>query len=273
MRILLYIIVMFCILACIKPPIPFNESKWDLVWREEFNYEGLPDGDKWGYEIGYIRNGETQYYTEARTENCFVSNGILKITALNDTFQGYPVTSASIETLNKFHYKYGRMEVRAKMPHAGEGSWPAIWSMGVNRSEVGWPKCGEIDIMEWVGRYPLIVLGSLFSQAENSSVKVERHWAHLVSNPDILTKNFNIYAVEWEENRIKFFFNDINYITYTRQDLGAGAWEPFRKDHYLKLNLAMGGNIDEIGGGGPIDYTKFPFTFEVDYVRYYIRKN
>lgn len=126
MRILIPIVALLCISSCIKPTIPFNESKWDLIWNDEFNYEGLPDPNKWGYETGYVRNNETQYYTYARQENCYVNSGTLKLIARNDTFQGHSVTSASIETLNKFHYKYGRMEVKAKMPPVGEGSWPAI---------------------------------------------------------------------------------------------------------------------------------------------------
>lgn len=245
-------------------------KEYELIWSDEFEYTGLPDSTKWGYETGYVRNNETQYYTDARIENCSVANGKLHITARNDTFEGHPVTSASIETLNKHQFKYGLIEVRAKMPHLGKGTWPAIWLMGVNRSEVGWPKCGEIDIVEWTGKAPTVVLGSTFLPDAAGTGMTFRSWPYIVSSPSVVTDAFHNYAIEWDSTQIRYYFDDINYTTYKQSDLGV-SWEPLKKFHYLKINLAMGGLIPPIGGGGPIDYSRFPYTFEVEYARYYKR--
>jgi beta-glucanase (GH16 family) len=245
-------------------------NKYVLNWSDEFEYNGLPDSTKWSYETGYVRNSETQYYTDKRIENCHVYDGVLHIIARNDTFEEHPVSSASIETLGKKDFLYGLIEVRAKMPHLGGGTWPAIWMVGVNRAQVGWPKCGEIDIMEWIGNAPFVALGSLYVQAAASSKYAERHWPFISIKTDFFTEEFHNYAIEWDSTQIKYFVDDANYVTFTKQDLGAD-WEPLLKQQYLKLNLAMGGIIPPIGGGGDIDYTKFPYTFEVEYARYYKR--
>ncbi len=250
--------------------ITIRNQHYILDWSDEFEYNGLPDSAKWDYETGFVRNNETQYYTYSRLENCNVHDGVLHITALNDSFENHPVTSASIETLHKKDLLYGLIEVRAKMPRLGNGTWPAIWTLGTNRSVVGWPKCGEIDIMEWVGRFPTVALGSLYTKAETSTNTAERHWPYIGPNTDFFTKQFHNYSIEWDSTQIKYFVDDINYVTYTKSDVGRD-WEPVTKTQYLKLNLAIGGSIPPIGGGGDIDYTRFPFTFEIDYVRYYKR--
>ncbi len=243
-------------------------NKYVLDWADEFDYAGLPDSTKWIFETGFVRNHETQYYTDRRIENCNVGNGVLYLTALNDSFNGNPVTSASIETKGIKEFKYGLIEVRAKMPHLGSGTWPAIWTLGVNHDIVGWPKCGEIDIMEWVGKFPTVVLGSLYVQQNSSSASAERHWVYLNLNTDFFTEQFHNYAIEWDSTQISYYVDDSRYTTYTKQDLGRD-WESVMQAQYLKLNLAMGGSIPPIGGGGDIDYTKFPYTFEVQYARYY----
>ncbi|MBK9330528.1 MAG: glycoside hydrolase family 16 protein [Sphingobacteriales bacterium] len=157
------------------------------------------------------------------------------------------------------------------MPHLGSGTWPAIWTLGVNHNAVGWPKCGEIDIMEWVGKAPFLALGSLYAQGSSGTPYVERHWPYVSLNTQFFTEEFHNYAIEWDSIQIKYYVDAANYITYTQQDLGAN-WESVTKAHYLKLNLAMGGLIPPIGGGGDIDYSKFPYTFEVEYARYYTRE-
>ncbi|HUM52362.1 MAG TPA: glycoside hydrolase family 16 protein [Chitinophagales bacterium] len=243
-------------------------NKYKLDWSDEFDYTGLPDATKWKFETGFVRNNETQFYTDKRIENCNVNNGKLYITALNDSFENHSVTSASIETKGIKDFKYGLIEVRAKMPHIGSGSWPAIWMLGINHDIVGWPKCGEIDIMEWIGKFPTVVLGSLYVQANNSTTSTERHWPFLNINTDFFTEQFHNYAIEWDSTQLKYYVDDANYTTFTKQDLGAN-WESVMKAQYLKLDLAMGGSIPPLGGGGDIDYTKFPFTFEVEYARCY----
>ncbi len=268
------VLLAIILIGCSKdePDDPMEGSDWKLVWAEEFNYSGLPNSDFWSFETGYVRNNEEQYYTNQRTENCIVKDGYLQIIALNDSFQNHVITSASIETKNKVSFKYGRIEVRAKMPDLGLGTWPAIWTKGENFDTVGWPYCGEIDIMEWVGRMPTVILGSIYSSAQGSTGINEGHQFYVAVNSSFLTESFHNYAIEWDSTSISFFLDDGNYGTLTMDDFGSD-WDPLTKSHYLKLNLAMGGEIPPFGGGGPIDYTKFPFTFMVDYVRYYEKTN
>lgn len=250
--------------------IQVGNSSYRLAWSEEFDGEGLPDPARWRFETGYVRNQEEQYYTDSRLENCRVFNGKLHLTARNDTFQGHPVTSASIETRDLHYFHYGFIQVRAKMPHPGAGTWPAIWMMGQNYGEVGWPHAGEIDIMEWVGRAPNVILGSLFLPNPNDpSVPAIRTFPYVLASPQIVTEAFHDYAIEWDESKIRYYMDGVNYVTYYRHDLHADSWAPLTQPHFLKLNLAMGGIIPPLGGGGPIDYSRFPYTFQVDYVRYY----
>jgi beta-glucanase (GH16 family) len=280
MKNILYLCHVLLLTACLPVQIPITpgsgntitigSKQYYLVWSDEFNYSGLPDAAKWRFETGYVRNQEVQYYTDNRLENCSVENGKLYITALNDSFQGHPVTSASIETKGIQTFKYGYIEVRAKMPHLGSGTWPAIWTLGVNHDVVGWPRCGEIDIMEWIGKAPTVVLGSTFLPDSNGNA-ISRNWPYIVSNSYLLTDVFHNYAIEWDSTQVKYYFDNNNYATYSLSDLGSVSWMPLTKEHYLKLNLAMGGSIPPIGGGGDIDYTRFPYTFEVEYARYYKR--
>ncbi len=128
-------------------------SKWKLVWSDEFNYSGLPDPEKWNYEVGYLRNQELQCYTANRLENARVEDNRLIIEARREEWQGFQYTSASLHTLGKHGWLYGRFEVRAKLPPA-RGTWPAIWTLGTNIDTIDWPGCGEIDIMEYVGFEP-----------------------------------------------------------------------------------------------------------------------
>ncbi|MDB5227848.1 MAG: hypothetical protein JWN78_2041 [Bacteroidota bacterium] len=250
--------------------IKIGNRTYALQWQDEFNYTGLPDPSKWKFETGFVRNQEVQYYTDKRLENCKVENGKLLITALNDSFGDHPVTSASIETKGLQTFKYGYIEVRAKMPHLGTGTWPAIWTLGANHDAVGWPRSGEIDIVEWTGKAPTVVLGSTFLP-DASGNTVFRSFPYVVSSPSVVTDAFHNYAIEWDSLQVKYYFDNINYVTYNHGDLGVVSWAPLMLEHYLKLNLAMGGTIPPIGGGGPIDYTQFPYTFEIEYARYYKR--
>ena len=145
-----------------------------LVWSDEFNYQGLPDPAKWGYETGFVRNHESQYYTKERKENARVENGHLVIECRKEQFtpaNHVPVnyTAASLITQNKASWQYGRIEVRAKLPH-GKGVWPAIWMLGTNITQVGWPRCGEIDIMEFIGKEPKNIFGTLHFSVDGLSL-------------------------------------------------------------------------------------------------------
>ena len=256
-----------------------KKEKWKLVWKEEFNYTGLPNAKKWSYEVGHIRNNEKQYYTNARKENAWVSNGVLAITGKKESFPNESFkkgsgdwktqdstaqyTSASINTLGKVGWKYGRIEIKAKLPHGG-GIWPAIWMMGTNRSEVGWPKCGEIDIMEFVGNQPKDIYGTMHFPDPNAEGN-KSNGSKITS--ENLKNDFHLYAIEWNEKTIDVYFDNNKYHSFSIDSAGVGEDIPFRKPFYLLLNLAMGANWP-----GPIDDSILPQQFLVDYVRVYEKK-
>ena len=227
-----------------------------LVWSDEFNTAGAPDASKWGYDIGTGSGGwgnnELQYYTN-RAENAFVSNGILKITALKENYSGSAYTSSRLLTKNKFSTKYGKIEVRAKLP-VGVGTWPAIWMLGNNIDVVGWPACGEIDIMEHKGSDQNRVYGTL------------HHPNHFGGNGDGATvvipttaTEFHNYAVEWNAEIIKFSVDGNVFYTFNNK-----SNLPFNQNFFIILNLAMGGTF-----GGPVDPAFNNASMEVDYVRVY----
>jgi beta-glucanase (GH16 family) len=193
-----------------------------------------------------------QYYTN-RPENVMVSDSTLKITAKKESFSGSAYTSARILTKTKFSVKYGKIEVRAKLP-AGVGTWPAIWMLGNNIDAVGWPACGEIDIMEHKGSDPNRIYGTL------------HHPGHSGGNGDgatIIVSNasstFNVYAVEWSATTIKFSVNGTVFYTFSNN-----SSLPFNQPFFIILNQAMGGTF-----GGPVDPAFTSSVMEVDYVRVY----
>lgn len=240
---------------------PQQKESWELVWSDEFETDGLPDSLKWSYDIGYIANNEKQYYTEARLENARVEDGHLIIEARMEEWENFDYTSARLVTRDRETWTYGRFEMRAKVP-TGRGTWPAFWMLGDNISEVGWPASGEIDIMEYVGYDPNRFYGYVHTEAYNhtigtdkgSSIEIDRAW-----------EDFHVFAVEWYEDRIDFFVDDVKYFTFMKESDEDDVW-PFDKPHYLLLNLAIGGNW---GGTEGIDDSLFPHQFIVDYVRVY----
>jgi beta-glucanase (GH16 family) len=241
-------------------------GEWELVWSDEFDYQGLPDKTKWDYEEGFVRNNESQYYTRARLENARVENGMLIIECRKEHFtpaNHAPVeyTAASLVTLNKTNWQYGRMEVRAKLPQ-GKGVWPAIWTLGTNISKVGWPACGEMDIMEFVGKEPNNIYGTIHyavaGRHQSDGGKLET---------DKPSDDFHVYAIEWYTNRVDFFFDSKKYHTVLIEKAGNGEDNPFRKPHYLLINFALGGSW-----GGLIDETILPQKYLIDYVRIYKQK-
>ena len=245
-------------------PYPGGSGKYTrLVWSDEFSGTGLPDSGKWGYEKGYVRNGEVQYYAANRIENAVQRNGNLVITARNDSamIDGKirPVTSASVITKGKGDWKYCRMEVRAKLPSC-LGTWPAIWMMPTSAVYGGWPKSGEIDIMENVGYDPNNIYFNLHTEKYNHSIGTGRGTSTSCSDPD---KTYHIYAIEWFNDHIDWFFD--NQKVFTVQDDGTG-WEswPLDQPFYLILNFAFGGGW---GGQKGIDLNSLPQEFLIDYVR------
>lgn len=244
-----------------------DEGKWKLAWSEEFNGKGLVDGSVWNYEKGFIRNREAQYYTAERAENVVMRDGNLVITARKEDFlDNAKYTSGSINSKGKRSFHYGRVEVRAKLP-VGQGNWPAIWMMGV---EGGWPRCGEIDIMEHVWAHSNTVHATVH-WSDKEKAAANNNNGHTSKGSKIDNQRpyagFHVYAVEWDENELKFFLDDTPYFTFDVNLAGAGAENPFRKPHYLLLNLAIGGSW-----GGAVDDAIFPCEYLIDYVRYYQRK-
>jgi beta-glucanase (GH16 family) len=235
-------------------------SGWTLVFSDEFETPGALDPAKWGYEVGYIRNDEKQYYT-SRSENVRVEGGSLVIEARKEPYQGYAYTSASVNTRGRFEFLYGRVEVRAKLP-TGNGTWPAIWMLGTNIGQVGWPTCGEIDIMENVGFEPTRIYGTIHTAAYNHVAGTAKGSNVTIANP---LEDFHVYAMEWYADRIEIFVDGQRYFTFRNEGTGSRTW-PFDKPQYLLINLAIGGSW---GGQKGIDDTLFPHRYLIDYVRIY----
>jgi beta-glucanase (GH16 family) len=236
-------------------------QEWKLVWSDEFEQPGMPDTEKWSYEVGRIRNQEKQYYTKAREENARVEDGCLVIESRKERYEGADYTSASLHTANTASWTYGRIEVRAKIP-TGRGMWPAIWMLGMNIKDVGWPACGEIDIMENVGYDPHVIHANIHTKKYNHKLGTAKGAKIKFQNP---FDDFHIYAVEWTEEKIDFYFDDKKYFTYENEHKGNASW-PFDKPHYLILNAAIGGSW---GGKEGIDDSIFPQQYLIDYVRVY----
>ncbi|MBN1417749.1 MAG: glycoside hydrolase family 16 protein [Planctomycetes bacterium] len=247
-----------------KGAIRADDPEWKLVWRDEFDKPGLPDPEKWDYEVGFVRNREAQYYTRARRENARVEKGVLVIEARKERFEKGEYTSASLITRGKAEWRYGRVEVRAKLP-TGRGMWPAIWMLGSNIRQVGWPRCGEIDIMENVGFDPDVIHANIHTQAYNhvkrtgkgSRIEIPRPYA-----------DFHVYAIEWFEDRIDFYVDGRKYFTFKNEGTGRDVW-PYAEPHYLILNAAIGGAW---GGQKGIDDSIFPQKYLIDYVRVYEKR-
>ena len=241
----------------------FTGPGWKRVWEDTFSRDGLPDPRKWGYEYGKIRNNELQFYTR-RAENARIEKGNLVIEGRRETFEKSEYTAASLTTQGKAGWKYGRFVMRAKLPKA-RGTWPAFWMLGEDIGNVGWPRCGEIDIMEHVAHDPGVIHGT----AHMPDAKGE----HIGSGGDIKIPDcsdaFHIYAVEWLPDRLDFFVDDKKYFTYAKEGRdGPNPWA-FDKKFYLILNLAIGGDW---GGQKGVDAAAFPQEYLVDYVRVYQAK-
>ncbi|GHT76528.1 hypothetical protein FACS189413_16910 [Bacteroidia bacterium] len=250
-------------------PYPGGSGVYDkLVWQDEFDTDGFPDSEKWSYEKGFVRNDEIQYYTEQRAENIGISNGILTITARkeNATIDGAAreITSASIHTQNKGDWKYGRIEVRAKMPAPFNGSWPAIWMLFSQPTFGWWPNSGEIDIMEHVGYTPEAIFYSLHAKNYYNGNPTGDKAKTTSSNDNTIATKFHVYAIEWFPNRIDWYFDSEK--KHTVANPNTGNWEdwPFDYPFYLILNLAIGGSW---GGAAGVNKEALPAACQIDYVR------
>ena len=248
---------------------------WKLVWSDEFEKDGAPDPTKWGYEVGFVRNAELQYYTRDRRENARVEGGKLLIEARKEAWPnpGYKkgsknwqeerkeaaYTSASLETAGKADWTYGRFEVRAKLPF-GRGMWPAAWMLGSNIPTAGWPLCGEIDIMENVGYDPDKAHFNVHTKAYNHSIGTGKGTSVALKRPDLA---FHTYGIEWNKDQIEFFLDNKSVFTFKNEGTGVDTW-PYDKPEYFILNSAVGGGW---GGQKGVDDSIFPARYEIDYVR------
>lgn len=240
---------------------PVRAQNQFTVWAEEFNYNGLPDPTNWNMETGGWGwgNNESQYYTN-NLSNAEVANGVLTITAKEQSYSGSSYTSARITTQNKFEFQYGKIEARIKLPY-GQGIWPAFWMLGENFSSVGWPSCGEIDIMEMIGGPGNDnVCHSTIHWDNNGSYASYGQSYTLPSG--IFADDYHIFSLEWDNQELKASVDGIQYYV---ADLTPSGLSEFHNDFFIILNLAVGGNWP----GYPNASTVFPQTMKVDYVRVY----
>lgn len=235
-----------------------------LVWSDEFDVDGAVSSANWTLETfppnnGSWWNGEKQHYTD-RLDNAFVSNGTLKIVAKKETFTAFGSTQeyTSARLNSKFNFTYGRVDVRAKLP-SGEGTWPAIWMLGRNIDTVGWPACGEIDIMEHWGHNPTVVASATHTPACNGGCGNVTVGETHINDYDTA---FHTYSVEWNEDELRFYIDDVFKYTYNPSTKNGQNW-PYAWNQFILLNLAMGGSWFSI------DPNFTEATFEVDYVRVY----
>ncbi len=233
-----------------------------LVWSDEFDYEGKPNSAKWGFDTGGggWGNNEEQFYTN-RLENAFVKDGYLTIRAIKESYENRNYTSARLVTREKGDWKYGKFEIRAKLP-GGRGTWPAIWMLPTDWEYGGWPSSGEIDIMEHVGYDMNNVHGTVHTNAYNHLKGTQKGGSKKLAD---VVNDFHVYAIEWTEKQIDFFIDGEKYFTFYKEDDDYKKW-PFDKRFHLILNIAIGGNW---GGVEGIDNDIFPVEMVVDYVRVY----
>lgn len=247
-----------------------DPAKWKLVWSDEFNSPdgSAPDSSKWVLETGGNGwgNQELEYYTN-RPQNAYLEGGNLVIKAVAEKYTGADnvtrdYTSARLKTQGKFSQAYGRFEARIKIPQ-GQGMWPAFWMLGANIDTVPWPDCGEIDIMENIGKEPNIVHGTIHGPGYSGGKAIGSPYA--LPAEEKYADDFHIYAVEWTPKQIRFYVDDHVYETRTRHDLPKGAKWVYNHPFFLLLNVAIGGGWP----GNPDATTVFPQTMLVDYVRVY----
>lgn len=240
--------------------------KAKLLWAEEFDYTGLPDSTKWTYDVGDHGwgNQELQFYSKNNLENARVENGTLIIEARRDLSRPKEYTSARLLTRGKQAWQYGYIEVRAKLPE-GRGTWPAIWMLPEENRYGGWPKNGEIDIMEHVGYDPGVVHGTVHTGAFNHMKGTQK--GQQVQVPTF-KKDFHTYAIDWTSERIDFYIDGEFYFTFENSGGDYMEW-PFDQPFHLILNIAVGGGW---GGRQGVDSDIWPQQMEVDYVRVYDQK-
>jgi beta-glucanase (GH16 family) len=260
------------LVACFVPALaaaPADSAAWHLAWDDEFNggNGSVPDRSKWVIETGGNGwgNHELEFYTN-HLQNLSVQDGNLVITARHEAYSDNGVlfgyTSARIKTQQKFEQAFGRFEARIQIPR-GQGIWPAFWLLGDDGGKIDWPTCGEIDIMENIGKEPGIVHGTIHGPGYSGGKGIGSPFS--LPNGQAFADGFHLYAVEWEPTAIRFYVDDNLYATRTPADLPAGSKWVFDHPFFIILNVAVGGDWP----GNPDYTTKFPQSMLVDYVRVY----
>jgi beta-glucanase (GH16 family) len=237
---------------------------YKLVWSDEFNGKGALDPSKWDYELGYIRNDELQYYTK-RKSNARQYKGNLEITVRKEQLKGtkggkqenFYYSSGSIITLNKVDFTYGKVEGRFKMPQ-GKGLWACFWTLGSNITQIGWPKCGEIDIFEHINSEKLI------HGTAHWADDLEKHVMKGGDSKEIDVTEWHNYSIVWTSTSIKWYVDDVQFHEFSILD-GVNSTQEFHKPHYILINLPIGGSWP----GSPDEKTVLPATIYCDYVRVY----
>jgi beta-glucanase (GH16 family) len=264
-------VLVLCLLPC-STACASDPTVWSLTWSDEFEGpNGSPvDPAKWSFDIGGNGwgNNELESYTN-RSVNSHLEDGALLIRVLKETYTGSDnitrnYTSARLLTRNKFTQAYGRFEARIKIPF-GQGIWPAFWMLGDDIDTAGWPACGEIDIMENIGREPAIVHGTLHGPGYSGGNGITASYA--LPSSQKFSDDYHTFAVEWEPNVMRFYVDGLLYKTRTPADLPAGKTWVFNHPFFIILNVAVGGNFP----GNPDATTVFPQLMKVDYVRVYQR--
>ena len=257
--------------SCKKNPVSANGSSTDttavvypgywLVWQDEFNGKELSTGD-WNYETGGSGwgNNELEYYTAA-DKNAYLQNGNLVIEAKKEDMGNRNYTSARITTAGKHEFQYGRIDIRAKLP-VQTGMWPALWMLGNDIGANGWPLCGEIDIMELIGKNPKQVVGSFHWKNEDATEGTLNNRYNL-SQGDF-SQGFHVYSLVWESDQYQILVDNNVYVTAKPSDIKA-TYNPFNHPFFLLFNVAVGGDWP----GSPDSTTQFPQKMLVDYVRVY----
>ena len=240
---------------------PSTYPGYTLVWSDEFSGNSL-DLNVWNQETGNGSGGwgnnELESYTN-NLKNTFLSNGNLIIEARKENTGNFNYTSGRMTTQNKKVFKFGRIDIRAKLPVV-KGIWPALWMLGANINAAGWPACGEIDIMELIGKTPSTVYGTLhWSNADGSHNSKGANYALTTGD---FSQQFHVYSIIWKQNNIQWYIDDQKYLEVSTADFGTANY-PFNADQFFIFNVAVGGNWP----GSPDPVTEFPQRMFVDYVR------
>jgi beta-glucanase (GH16 family) len=242
------------------------DGEWELIWSDEFDAEANtpPNPEFWTRETGGWGwgNAELQYYTDRLENVAHNGDGQLVITAREEEYQGNAYTSARCITMDKVEFMFGKIEARIKLPE-GQGLWPAFWMLGADFPEIGWPDSGEIDIMEYVGKEPKSIHGTIHAPGYSGASGLGLRY--FLDDP--VADDYHVFGIEWEPDVIRWYIDGENFHTASPDTLwGMGEWA-FNKEFFLLINVAVGGNWP----GNPDDTTVFPQQMLVDWIRIYQR--